>query len=1104
MAEEHDNQTPQTGDGGDAAGGLTNDALSEIAAKREAARKALEEKLAARRAQAAEDQPAENQQADNQPAEDAGASAQDAVDEMMAQRQAGQGGSMSQDDIDAMLAKRRAAKRADAETAPAAETADQAPAEPADPAEDAGASAQDTVDEMMAQRQAGQGGSMSQDDIDAMLAKRRAAKRAETEAEARVEPEDADEKAAPQLDQDAIDAMMAAKTAGDAPPGEEGDSEVSQAVGIDQDAIDQMIASRQGEAPKLDQSAIDEMLSARKAGDAPSDEAPVDAELEHQAIEKMVAERQQQAEAEPAPAPASVAAEAEEDAGEEEGEVQSAEAIKRRREAALARIRERKSAAAQEETPNSGDSQAPATVVAAGSNRRSLLIQGLMLLNSMAVLGVLVMLLMRTPPQGGPDTASAQPVTPATQPAEKAQPRDILEIPFQVAPGEVASWPAAEKAFADGDYQAAFRQYRSLYAEKGTGPIGEFLLLRLADCLHGLNEREASGRAYRKLTLSGSPIIRATAQARLAAQQLDESNFLAARMHAYRSLAAHGLLKRDTVVAGDARYLVCRATTSELLTFFNPERQMRWAGQVDRDPFASLSESEILELLAEGAGLLSAGTLEPKVTRMPDQAYWQAFCDGAPLEDLLQRYSGEANLEVRWNNVNPAGRRRPVSLGFREVELPTIGEVACGSAGLIGRYMVDRLEVYDPRQYESSQQQRKALATEAILLWRRLLLTAPEDPRLGEAQLALARSYEVGGDSYAALREYRVAADRFRDTRVVTEALVSRAHLQMTMRDFAGARSSLREVLDANPDAEKDIHLSLDLARSTLSAGLVEDASRAYQRLYHQAGSSDARQRACLGVARCLWQQQRYADADVWLQRYLETRGSALDAEAIEAWQMLGVCQMHQQQDDRAVKSFYRALSGRPEADMKARVLLALAETQHNRGREARALAALEAMPAAGVDPAFACKKAIQAARIYRAMGLADRAADGLQKAIAATDSESWRVTLGVELARSFAESGQDIYARELYGDLLGRMAEGPQAWQAACAYAELCLATQKPDRGIAALETLDRSKLPTDLARQASRLLARAYVQKKQLAEAAGLIAAGSVAGEEAKEGQQ
>ncbi|KPK79250.1 MAG: hypothetical protein AMJ81_13565 [Phycisphaerae bacterium SM23_33] len=353
--------------------------------------------------------------------------------------------------------------------------------------------------------------------------------------------------------------------------------------------------------------------------------------------------------------------------------------------------------------------------------------------------------------------------TVAKAPAAQTPQREVPPPPAAPAPPpESLSWQLAERAYRSKDYELARERYGLLLARSAATPanaaVSDFFRFRIGRCLARSGKLEEARALLGSVSHSDSPIVQAAADYDLAVLDYLAGNHLAARAKAYSAVAALAAMEAGFPLETDCDYLAARALTDKALAFHETSLSVplshRWQ---EADVFGGLEQEALRRLLNEGRGGAEQAVLGPQVSKARGPAgasRYSVVCCQGPLEELLQRLSLEAGMEIRWESVAPAARRRTVTMVFKVGSAQRICEVACGGVGLLARFTGEQAIIHDPHACPSLSEQRELLYAEAVSTWRRFLLRSPGDPRLGEGHFAVAALHECFADTSSALREY--------------------------------------------------------------------------------------------------------------------------------------------------------------------------------------------------------------------------------------------------------------------------------------------------------------------------------------------------------------
>ncbi|MCD6304229.1 MAG: tetratricopeptide repeat protein [Planctomycetes bacterium] len=669
---------------------------------------------------------------------------------------------------------------------------------------------------------------------------------------------------------------------------------------------------------------------------------------------------------------------------------------------------------------------------------------------------------------------------------------------------EVPSWAAAESAYENKNYDAAAERYSRLLLASRSAPsealCGDFYQYRLAQCIWQLGRAEQARRVLEKLRYSDSPAVRASAAAALARLAEADGRYLHSRMLAYQAIADLQALSDREALEADCDYIVARVVTSKVRTFHATGQVIPWSRVELTDMFAGRSEAAIRRMLETGA-VRGGASGEPLIRISQASGAWNVLARNASLEDVLQQFSTASGLDVQWRQVPPPVRRRRVTFSFAALSQQRICELACGMAGLAAKFTWDHVVVYDPQGMESVAAQREFLSAEAIALWRRFALRHPKDRRVPESLFALGALYEWAGDVVAAMKQYQLLGRQYQQEQVLSpKALIRSAELRITLRDYAGARRDLQDVLDLHPHYPRSDEVQLTLGRVDVQSGRYEEAVRIFLRVYTLNNSSESRRAACLAIGECYWRQGDYPQASKWLCRYLTSAGGRPGGEVVRAYLLLGQSESARGNKSAAAEAFRRALALNPDHDDYVEAVLLLAQASTDEGDFIGALGTIRKIEQEKLSDRQRYRYLMVLSDLYRRMRLPDRARAILREKAVSLSDPHLRAKIAVEQARCLREAGDLIGARQGLTEALADLPAGLDAWKASLELADLCLQMHDSDQAAVVAREVLRGKCPEDIRRRAVELLGRAQLAKGQYDQAALTLASLSAASAQGK----
>jgi tetratricopeptide (TPR) repeat protein len=688
-------------------------------------------------------------------------------------------------------------------------------------------------------------------------------------------------------------------------------------------------------------------------------------------------------------------------------------------------------------------------------------------------------------------------------PAKPAEPAHVQNAaqskPAQVEVASPAlSWPRAEQAFAGGDYKQALEGYRSLRNVAVTIPselpIADYLLFRQCQCMQALGQHSAAREALATLTRSNSPAIVGAASGLLATYEANEGMYQHARQLAYQAIAAIGSAQRSSQLLADCEFLIARCLTQQAYSLAGWQ-SAQLKPLTLKDPFAGLDEPSLRLVLVEDSSRLSGASLRPAVQKLPGQGFvkkYSAACAQVSLEDFLNCLSASAGVEISWESVSPAVRGRAVTLAFEEATYQQLAEVAAGQAGLVARFTGLGIAIHDPA-VDSTTQQREILTAEAMSAWRRIFLRLGDDPRISEGHYSLACLYGCAGDTSSMIAECRLIVERFPLSQLAPEALLQSAQARVSLGDYAGASKDLTDILDSYPGFRLTDSAYLELGNVTMKAGRTDEAIRNFQKLYHLNLSPASRSQAALRLGQCYFQQADFKNAAQWLAVFTtKAQAQTSPSEGLsEAYMMLGQSHSALGNVGQAVDAYRSAIESAGQAQTNIQASLELTKELLKSEQYAAALACLHHLESQKLNAQqeYAC--VALNIQVLRAAHLPEKAGALLKSKLPAIVDPQLRCKATVELARCRAESGDLAGARALLADTLPQMEAGPEASQAACELADVCLRGGQHTQAITVARELLKTNCTQAQASKAREILSAAYLLQHDYENAAVSAAA-------------
>ncbi len=690
----------------------------------------------------------------------------------------------------------------------------------------------------------------------------------------------------------------------------------------------------------------------------------------------------------------------------------------------------------------------------------------------------------------GPGLADSQPDSPRLETLPSPEPLSLQ---------------LADKLYLHRDFEHAQVMYdklhRRLLAREDNQPLRDFLLLRMALCGKNSGNVAQADALLRTVSLSRLPILRALARYHQSTTLLSRQRYLEATAKAYQTIALIEVANHDkkwtSAVQRQCGFLAAEAMTRNLLSLCDADANLPrelWSEHPDIDPFVELDEPQLRVFLTAGADQLDATVLSPQIRQTDDKAavaHWSVICNGAPLEELLARFATNAGVNIRWSDHAQAAatednvRARPVYLYLTSATTPQVVTTAAGSVGLIAQTEdKDGIRLLDPTSYSSLADHTSLLAEEAITLWQRFLLAAENDPRAANAHFALALLQATRGQFDQATAEYKLVANRFAKHALAPYALLQSGTLKVRLRDYAGAHTDLKQLVELYPETELSDRACLHLADATMKAGLYEEASGLYRKVYNLGLSVAAQTESAWGAGRCLFETGRYEEAAQWLSRYTTLARDRNRPAFSAACLLLGKTYLALHQPSQAQAALSLALRGELSHQQHVQTITVLVRTYLEQGLFLEALGVLENAGGWQLSQQEAVELALLRAQALRSMGLAEKAIGLLQEKSQYLPSPELQAKVALEVARCQIASGDLEPARKTLGPMFETAEPGPLADQIGRELALVCLRLGQTAQAVSVctplLERAAASERPSIWA-----LLADAYRKQGKLDQA-------------------
>lgn len=682
------------------------------------------------------------------------------------------------------------------------------------------------------------------------------------------------------------------------------------------------------------------------------------------------------------------------------------------------------------------------------------------------------------------------------------------EIELTLSPEQPISLNSARAYYSEADYAQAYVVYKRLaqnlpeHADADT--MRDFLRLNMALCLKQSGRDELSSGVLKSVAQSGSPVVRVLANYHLCLFERSQRQFLAMRNRAYQAIGLLDIMNFDAKWSQELRqncyFLAGEAVTREALSLSDadgglPERLWPDFDRWDL-PFGDMDEESLTAVLNAGMLQLNKALLGPKIQedRREDTSYWTVNCNKASIGELVSRFSANSGYDVRWGmDSNKASLREgSVSLYLTAVHDRQFMTIATGCAGLLALFDDQRgVMIENPAEYSSVSEQARLLATEAVGCWQTYLFSMPEGRYHANAYFAtglLKARQGLIGESIAA---YKMIPGSYSDSPLGPGALVSSAKLKITLHDYPGAYADLKEAIEQYPGHDDIEETYLTLADVAERTRRDEEATKLYCKVYYLNSSRQSQAAAALSAGKILYQGGQYADAELWLGRYLDLANDKNDQHLHQGCLYLGKTWLAMGNCPAACEALRAALSGKLSQADYVETVTALVQGYMDQNRFGEAFGVLSEATARQLSQADTVHLLLLQSKALRGMGLTENAAALLTEREGYILDDSLKGQIGYALSDCYIELGQYDLAYKKLAAILEGSESGEEAHQFALKLAQVCLTLGLDDQALSVGSELLDLKPSVLIEQQALEVLAAVY-RKQQNYDRAALVLMG------------
>ena len=671
------------------------------------------------------------------------------------------------------------------------------------------------------------------------------------------------------------------------------------------------------------------------------------------------------------------------------------------------------------------------------------------------------------------------------------------------APTEALSLQIAETLYLQKDYEKAYAAYDRLRQSLPPGPeeelMRDFLQLKKAFCLVRTPETDQAGSLFREVLLSRSPAVRIVANYHLALLEMGNKQYLKARTRAYRTIGLIHVVDfdRDWALSleRNCHFLAAQLITLKVLSLCDADRdvpQQLWSASLEADPFTDISEAQLRSFLGSGLNQLSKALLGPQIqelTREGMASHWSVICHGASTAELLARFASRAGLDLHWSRgggsnlweTEDSVRKRPVSLYLPAATAQQFVTVAAGCGGLLAQMDEEgAVTIFNPADYDALSEYVSLLSQEAVSLWQKFLLAFHGHERMPHAHFALGLLLAQRGQLGEAVAEYKLVANRFPQTAFAPFALLNSSRLKTNLRDYAGARENLQQLVEQYPDSALTDRACLYLADATMKAQLYDEAAQLYRKVYNLGLSSQSRAAAALGAGKCFYNRDDPQAAAKWLTCYIELAKSEPSKDLYSAYSILGKTFVALKNYQQACDAFKCALAGPLTREEYAETISALVQGYMRQAHFVEALNVLEEIRSWEFSQREAIEMLLLKSKVLRGTGLVDKAIAALHDRVEYIADPQLKAKVSFELAKCQIAKGNLEHARRSLTEILILVDHGPMAHEVACQLAEVCLELGQNSQAISVCSQLLDSGPSAPMKQRAFDVLATACSRQK------------------------
>jgi uncharacterized protein HemY len=335
--------------------------------------------------------------------------------------------------------------------------------------------------------------------------------------------------------------------------------------------------------------------------------------------------------------------------------------------------------------------------------------------------------------------------------------------------------------------------------------------------------------------------------------------------------------------------------------------------------------------------------------------------------------------------------------------------------------------------------------------------------------------------------EFKLLQGPFAQNSLAPYAYLEASKIKVEIKDYEGARADLNEMLLQYPDCPVADEATLYLARATLESGQSEPARNLFHKAFQMNLSRGGKCEAAMGLGRCAYIRQDWAEAQLWLNRAMELFEDKNDFRVSSVCFMLGRIYLAQGQYAEASKSLRIALNGKLSEKEYVQIILELVGAEARQGNYLEAINILSSVPHEHLGQQDLCELLIAKAGILREIDATEEAVSLLRRKIEFVADSRLRAWLTLELARCYLVTGDYTPARRELNDVLPDMQDACRARQGGLILAQIAEKQKQSQQAeTLCITILSDPQAEEEIRNEAFAILGRVYAGQKRYEKAA------------------